>query len=123
MDDFEEGLKSDHPEMSEGEKRIAELASTARACLLLVLQECRQQGFVRQLHGGSWDLAPGAKEMVKFMGIERTCLHSLGLKRQAKKLPSLSDYMASRGQEPVTESIVVPITSKATPPAQPASEG
>jgi hypothetical protein len=112
MSDYEEGLKSDHPEMSEGEKRIAELASTSRACLLLVLQECRAQGFVRQLHGGSWDLAPGAKEMVRFMSLERQALHSLGLKRTARKLPSLTDYMAAHVQKPAPDSVILPIASE-----------
>jgi hypothetical protein len=62
---------------------MIELAQTARGATMLILTEAARSGFIKK-EDGSWDLAPGARELTKFLSIERACLQTLGLHRRAK---------------------------------------
>jgi hypothetical protein len=78
-------LQSDKPNASESEKRMAEIAMTARGCTMLILQEAKKRGLLRiSADGTTWDLQPGMKELAKFLTIERACLSSLGMQRDEK---------------------------------------
>ena len=83
LEGYSAGLASDKPDLSEAEKRMIELAQIARGATMLVLAETAQSGFTYK-DDGTWDLAPGAKELAKFLSIERACLQTLGLHRRAK---------------------------------------
>ena len=95
LDDYAAGLASDKPDMTESEQRLVEIALTARGCTALILAECQRSGFIRTVNG-SWDLAPGARELVKFLTAERSALQAVGLERRAKPVQSLSDYLEGR---------------------------
>jgi hypothetical protein len=86
------GLASDKPGLTEGERRVIEVAQIARGATMLILAEAARSGFVCKVDG-TWDLAPGAKELGKFLSVERSALIALGLERRAKPVLSLSDYL------------------------------
>ncbi|SLM48417.1 protein of unknown function [Nitrospira japonica] len=50
---------------------------------MLILAECARSGFIVK-EDGSWNLAPGARELGRFLAIERQALQTLGLDRRAK---------------------------------------
>jgi hypothetical protein len=52
-----------------GEQRTVEIAQTARGASMLILTEAARSGFIARADG-SWDLAPGAKELAKFLNVE-----------------------------------------------------
>lgn len=89
------GSESDKPDMTEGEKRMAEVAATARGCWTLVLSYCQRVGYVRRA-GSSWDLSPGAKELAKFLSVERQSLQALGLDRRQRPAMDLQTYLRER---------------------------
>ena len=95
LEQYSAGLSSDKPNLSEAEARIIELAQTARGATMLILAEAARSGFIIQGESG-WDLAPGAKELAKFLAVERNCLRTLGLERRAKPLLGLADYLDSK---------------------------
>ncbi len=72
--------------IANGEARAVEIAQTARAAVMLILAQGVQQGFVRTVDG-TWDLAPGAKELARFLTVELNALKALNLgERRAKDL-------------------------------------
>ena len=85
LEGYPSGLLSDKPDASEAERRCIEVAQIARGASMLILAEAARSGFIQQVDG-SWDLAPGAKELGKFLSIERSCLQTLGMARRAKPL-------------------------------------
>lgn len=92
LEGYAGGLLSDRPDASEAERRCIELAQIARGASMLILAEAARSGFIHK-RDGSWDLAPGAKELGKFLSIERSALQTLGLNRRAKSVQSLDDYL------------------------------
>ena len=56
---------------------------------MLILAEAARSGFIVK-EDGTWDLAPGAKELAKFLSIERASLQTLGLGRRAKPVRDLA---------------------------------
>jgi hypothetical protein len=78
-----------------GERRLVEIAQTARGASLLILAEAARSGFVAPTNR-SWDLAPGTKELAKFLTVERNAIVSLGAERRAKDVPSLADYIREK---------------------------
>lgn len=76
-----------------GEKRLVEIAQTARACSMLILAEAQRRGLIRSLDNGDWDLSTGFKELPKFLQLERQALQGLGLERR-QKIKSLEDLLA-----------------------------
>ena len=62
---------------------MIEISQMARGATMLILTEAAHSGFIQKVDG-SWDLAPGAKELGKFLSIERASLQTLGLARRAK---------------------------------------
>jgi hypothetical protein len=95
LDEYAAGLASDKPDMSETERRTAQIAETARGCVALIFAEVRKSGFLRQDKDG-WDLQPGAKELARFLNLELTALRMLGLDRRQKQVPDLDMYLRER---------------------------
>ena len=89
IEKYAAGLASDKPDMSEAEQRMVEIAQISRGASMLILAECARSGFTRKVDG-SWDLAPGAKELAKFLSVERSALQTLGLGRRAKPITDLA---------------------------------
>jgi hypothetical protein len=54
---------------------MIELAQTARGASMLILAEAARSGFIRRIDG-TWDLSPGAKELAKFLSVERASLQA-----------------------------------------------
>jgi hypothetical protein len=93
LEGYGASLSSDKPDMTETEKRLAEIAQTARGASMLILAEAARSGFVRKVDG-TWDLAPGARELAKFLTVERGALQTLGLDRRTKPAgPTLDEYL------------------------------
>ena len=99
LEAYSESLASDKPDLSETEKRMVEIAETARGASMLILAEAARRGFIRQVDG-SWDLAPGAKELARFLSLERQALQTLGLERRPRDIPALEDIRRSLQEEP-----------------------
>ena len=68
-----------------GERRVAEIAQTARGAQMLILSEAKRQG-VTCATGNTWDLAPGFKDLPRFQTIELNALKTLGLGRRQKRI-------------------------------------
>jgi hypothetical protein len=105
IDAYGPALASDKAnDMTEGERRMAEIAEMARGASMLILAECARSGFIRKVDG-TWDLAPGARELAKFLQVERGALQALGLERRQKAVgPTLDEYLTRYAQSPAEES-------------------
>ena len=94
LESYASGLASDKPGLTEAEARLIEIAQIARGATMLVLAESARNGFIVK-EGWSWNVAPGARELVKFLSIERASLQTLGLGRRAKPAGgSLAELLA-----------------------------
>jgi hypothetical protein len=96
LESYSAGLVADKggaDNITAGERRMVEIAQVARGASLLILAEAARRGFVTQVDG-SWDLAPGAKELAKFLNVERTAIIALGMGRRAKDVPSLDEIVS-----------------------------
>jgi hypothetical protein len=98
LETYASGLESDKPNATEGELRIIEIAQTARGATMLILAEAARSGFIEK-RDGSWDLAPGAQALAKFLSIERQALQTLGLNRRAKPAGSLQDLLTAAAEK------------------------
>jgi hypothetical protein len=98
MEAYSGALLSDKPDASEAERRCIELAQIARGCSMMILSEAGRSGFITKADG-TWDLSPGAKELARFLSIERQALQTLGLGRRAKAPIMLSDYLEAKKQK------------------------
>jgi len=85
LESYSAGLVSDKPNLTQGEARMIEISQMARGATMLILAETARSGFIQKVDG-TWDLAPGAKELGKFLSIERASLQTLGLERRAKPI-------------------------------------
>lgn len=95
-------LLRDHPDASAAQRRCIEIWQIARGASMLILGECAASGFITKIDG-TWDLSPGAKELARFLSIERACLQTLGLERKTRAPIMLSDYIEAKrknDQEP-----------------------
>ena len=104
LEQYTLALESDKPNMSETEKLMAQNAQTARGAVMLILAEAARSGFVRQIDG-TWDLAPGAKELAKFLTAERGALQSIGMERRTQLAPSLAEYLDASYQRDKEEQL------------------
>ena len=95
IEGYASGLASDKPGASEGELRMIEIAQISRGATMLILAEAARSGFIAKADG-TWDLAPGAKELGKFLSVERASLQALGLERRGKPVQSLGEYLRQR---------------------------
>lgn len=84
--------KGGQDSITAGERRMAEIAQTARGASMLILAEAARSGFTTKVDG-TWDLAPGVKELAKFLNTERQALDSLGLERRVK-VKTLAEILA-----------------------------
>jgi hypothetical protein len=75
------------------ERRVIETAQTARRATMLILAEAARSGFIVRIDG-TWDLAPGAKELARFLSLEVKALQAIGLEHRAKPVQSLEEYIA-----------------------------
>lgn len=91
------GLASDKPNLTEAESHMIEIAQTARGASMLILAEAARSGFIRK-QDGTWDLSPGAKELSRFLAVERSCLQTLGLGRRAKPIQDLAKQIQAERQ-------------------------
>ena len=62
---------------------------------MLILAEAARTGFGREVDG-TWDLTPGAKELARFLGVERQALKDLGLERRARDATPTLDEIRQR---------------------------
>lgn len=97
LETYSRGLLSDKPDASEAERRCVEVAQIARGATMLILSEAARSGFIVK-ENGSWTLAPGARELARFLTIERACLQTLGLGRRAKPVGgTLNELLEGKG--------------------------
>ena len=92
IESYAAGLEMDKPDLSNAEARMIEIAQTARGATMLILSEAARSGFIVK-KDGSWDLAPGAKDLSRFLMVEKACLKDLGLDRRANQREDLSKEM------------------------------
>lgn len=64
---------------------------------MLILAEAARSGFTKP-ERGSWNLSPGAKELGKFLAVERACLQTLGLGRRTKPIQDLARQIQAERQ-------------------------
>ena len=74
------------------ERRMIEIAQTARACSMLILAEGHKRGLIKQ-DGEDWDLQQGFKELNRYLQTERQALQGLGLGAR-KRVKGLADLLA-----------------------------
>lgn len=89
LEGYASGLASDKPTLTEGEARMIEIGQIARGATMLILAECARSGFIEK-ENGSWNLSPGARELAKFLSVERSALQTLGLERRARPVDDLA---------------------------------
>jgi hypothetical protein len=101
LEHYSGSLATDKPNLTEAEGRLIEIAQTARGATMLILSEAARSGLIVR-KDGTWDLAPGAKELSRFLAVERQCLQTLGLGRRAKPVGgTLQELLAaSSAKEP-----------------------
>ena len=95
LDLYVQGLLSDKPEATAGERNIIEIAATAKACVLLIMSELKKSGFTHTV-GGAVELTPAARELRSFLQTEIQALRVLGLGRRAKPVQGLESYLENR---------------------------
>jgi hypothetical protein len=94
--EYETSIASDKAgDLTAGERRMVEIACVARGCSMLILAEAQKAGFIR-LTGEGWDLHPGAKELPKFLSIERAAIQAIGLERRSKPALTPAEYWQQR---------------------------
>src|SRR6266545_1886996 len=57
--------------VTSAERRMIEIAQTARACSMLILAEGHKRGLIRKLDGDDWDVTTGFKELNRYLQTER----------------------------------------------------
>jgi hypothetical protein len=83
--------------VTEVETGLIDNAGRAVGMCLLILEEAASRGLVREVDGGTWDLAPGLARLVGFLNAERQALLALGLDRRERELPDVFEYIRSGG--------------------------
>lgn len=96
LETYSIGLASDKPNLTQAEGRMIEIAQTARGASMLILAEAARSGFIHK-EDGTWNLSPGAKELSRFLAVERSCLQTLGLGRRTKPVGgTLAELLAPK---------------------------
>ena len=98
IEGYAAGLASDKPGLTEAETRLIEIGQISRGASMLILAECARSGFIVK-EDGSWNLAPGARELAKFLAIERASLQTLGLGRRARPIDDLASRVIALHKE------------------------
>lgn len=111
LEGYASGLANDKPGATEGELRMIEIAQVSRGATMLILAECARSGFMRK-DGMTWDLSPGAKELAKFLSVERSALQTLKLERRVKPALSLSQYLEAKAPTPKARPVKATIIEK-----------
>ena len=62
---------------------------------MLILAECARSGFIIK-SADTPALSPAARDLPRFLAIERQALTSLGLGRRAKSVPLLTEYIEAK---------------------------
>ena len=75
------------------ERRMIEIAQTARACSMLILAEGYKRGLIKQLDGEDWTFNKASRSLNRYLQTERHALLGLGLERR-KKVKNLADLLA-----------------------------
>lgn len=97
LENYSAGLASDKPNLTETEARMIEIAQTARGASMLILAEAARSGFIHK-QDGTWNLSPGARELSRFLAVERSCLQVLGLGRRTKPIGgTLAELLEGKG--------------------------
>jgi hypothetical protein len=66
---------------------------------MLILAEAARSGFIVK-EADSWHMAPGLRELSKFLTVEKACLLGLGLGRRVKPVQSLHQYLDQDRSDP-----------------------
>jgi hypothetical protein len=86
-DDCMTKIRSDLPEMTGKEEKVAEGINLLWACALLGLAEAKERGYIVDLpNGQGWDFQPGLKSAGGFLTRAIKGLTALGIHRRAKVL-------------------------------------
>ena len=81
IEQYASGLAADKPGLTEAEARLIEIGQISRGATMLILAECARSGFVVK-EDGTWNLSPGAKELVRFLSVERRWVVSAHSRRR-----------------------------------------
>ena len=99
VDYYIEALRADKPECTAGEQHAIEVAGTAKACSLLILNELKQSGFTCMIDG-VLELTPAARELSRFLSVELSALKLLGLERRARPVGGTLAELLAAPKEP-----------------------
>ena len=99
IEDYATSLASEKGDLTQAEHRVIEVAQISRGCAMLILAECAAQGLIVKNTAGHWDLAPGAKELSRYLSTELKALALLGLDRRSKAATSLPEFLETFGRE------------------------
>jgi hypothetical protein len=90
LEGYARSLGSDKPNMSEGERRMAEIAREARGARMLIWAEVGSDGHTTD------ERVALLTELPTFMSAEIRALLALGLERRAEKVADLDTYLKSK---------------------------
>ncbi len=95
------GLVADKPDPSNAKVRLMEIAQIARGATMLILNETARGGFIIPAKNGvGWDLHPGAKDLPRFLQVERQALKDLGVERETRDVtPTLDSLLAEAAED------------------------
>ena len=83
---------------TEVEKALIENAARAFGACLLILEEAKTRGMVRQM-GKTWDLSPGFARLAGFLSAERMTLGILGVTRKPRAVTDLREFLATAAED------------------------
>jgi hypothetical protein len=108
IEGYANDLIAEKGDVTHAERRVIEIAQISRGCSMLILAECANQGLMRKLPDGSWDLHVGAKELSRYLSTELKALGLVGLDRRCAPVQTLESYVkerySKRESEPVPKS-------------------
>ena len=116
VDCYIDALRADKPEPSGAEQHAIEVAGTAKACSLLILNELKQTGFTATIKG-VLELTPAARELSRFLTVELSALKLLGLERRTRAPISLNEYLDGRSNPTTPPSTKAPVSVSEAEPA------
>lgn len=119
VDAYIHALLSDKADPSGAEQHAIEVAGTAKACSLLILNELKQSGFTCTIKG-ALELTPAARELSRFLTVELSALKLLRLERRARAPITLGEYLHGTGKPPAEQDTQDVLNVKAAP-VQPGS--
>jgi len=99
VDCYVDALREDKPECTGAEAHAIEVAGTAKACSLLILNELQKSGFTCTIDGVV-ELTPAARELPRFLSVELSALKLLGMERRLRPAITLHDYLNGKAPAP-----------------------